>query len=178
MMKMLALVAACCVLVGIQTALADGEGNSSTAVLQPAPPQQVAVPAPETCTPLRVLYARDNWRDAHPLRGELPCDAPRARARKLREGFYLYRRYRQVAPYRGFSEGDLWLKWLAVPSYIVACETRGYYGQGRWRATNGSTMGPYQFIGWPVPWPVDSARDKVAHHEMAAGLSLSNWACA
>ena len=70
------------------------------------------------------------------------------------------------------------LRWLAIPRYIVQCETNGYSGEGRWHATNGSTNGPYQFIGWPVPWPARSDADKLEHHQMASQLGLSNWACA
>jgi hypothetical protein len=66
----------------------------------------------------------------------------------------------------------------AIPAEIVACES-GY----SWSAYNSSgARGPYQFLGWPVPWPVDSVADKRAHHRMAAslyagGAGRSHWVC-
>jgi hypothetical protein len=67
----------------------------------------------------------------------------------------------------------------AIPCYIVACES-GY----SWSAYNSSSgaRGPYQFLGWPVPWPVDSWEDKMAHHRMArdlydGGNGRSHWVC-
>jgi len=93
----------------------------------------------------------------------------------------LYRIYRRVAPYRGFRGEGIWLTWLAVPRYIVACETNGYHGEGRWRARNGSSSasGPYQMLDtWNRPMPADTPEKKVQHHISASRLGLSNWACA
>ena len=83
----------------------------------------------------------------------------------------MYRNYRRVTPYR--CQSGLYGTW-AIPCYIIACES-GF----SWSAYNPSgARGAYQFLGWPVPWPVNSFRDKVAHHRQAAALSLSNWVCA
>lgn len=69
----------------------------------------------------------------------------------------------------------------AIPEYIVACETGGTFS---WSAYNPSgARGPYQFLGWNVPWPVRTQADKNAHHRMAArlwagGSGASHWVCA
>jgi hypothetical protein len=134
-----------------------------------------------SCTPLKVIYAERGWQDATPLDGRTACRPTVAsKGRNTIEHFRLWRRYRLAAPYAGLNEGDKWLRYLAVPSYIVRCETEGYYGSGRWTAYNPSSgaRNLYQFIGWGDPWPVNSPDDKVRAHEIASGLSLSNWACA
>lgn len=61
---------------------------------------------------------------------------------------------------------------------------------GPWRALNTWThgipclqraCGPYQFLGWRVPWPVivrskyETLKRKLAHHRQATRMSLSNW---
>jgi hypothetical protein len=122
--------------------------------------------------------ARKNWQDPKPLAGTNLC-IPRQHVAKHMTGFRRWQSYREVAPYRGFNEGDPYLKWLAVPAYIVACETNGYRGEGRWHAANSSgAVGPYQLLGWGAPYPADTPREKVRNHEIASGLSLGNWACA
>lgn len=177
MLRELLALAALCAMASVPLALA-GEGDST---LAPNP----ELPAASVCnadlshSQIRASLANRRWRVKHPLRRVLVCPNQKHYLAKQLERFRMYRRYRQVAPYRGLSEGDPWLKWLAVPAYVVACETRGYWGHGRWRARNPSgAIGPYQFLDWPVPWPVDSVRDKLAHHRMAASLGLSNWSCA
>jgi len=128
------------------------------------------------CTPLKQIYSRDNWQDPHPAEGENACPG---NAEKWKQRFFLWRHYRQVATYRGFNEGDPYLKWLSVPAYIVSCETQGYSGRGRWAASNPSgAVGPYQLLGWNAPYPATTPREKIRNHEIAASLSLSAWSCA
>lgn len=83
-----------------------------------------------------------------------------------------YRHRLQITPYDCGSHG-----YWAVPCYIIERESRY-----QWGAYNGSSgaRGPYQFLGWPVPWPVTSEKDKMAHHRMAAklwngGAGCSHW---
>lgn len=92
----------------------------------------------------------------------------------LREKFRMRLAYYRVTPYV-CSNGTRW----AIPCYIIACES-GY----SWSAYNGSSgaRGPYQFLGWDVPWPVDSRADQLAHHRMGAylwngGRGRSHWVC-
>jgi len=78
-----------------------------------------------------------------------------------------------LTPYDCASAG----RW-AIPCAIVACES-GY----SWGAYNPSgARGPYQFLGWNVPWPVRTLADQLAHHRMAArlyadGAGRSHWVC-
>lgn len=77
----------------------------------------------------------------------------------------------RLTPY-GPCYGGRW----AVPCEIIGGESGGYWGA---QNSNGC-VGPYQFCGWSVPWPVDSEADKIAHHRMAArlwngGAGCSNW---
>jgi hypothetical protein len=79
---------------------------------------------------------------------------------------------RRLAPYDCGRHGH-----FAVPCGIVYRES--HYS---WNAYNGSSgaRGPYQFLGWRVPWPVRSAADRMAHHRMAArlwngGAGASHW---
>lgn len=67
---------------------------------------------------------------------------------------------------------------FAIPCGVVACESHGF-----WSSVNRSSgaIGPYQFLGWPVPWPVRSEADKLAHHRMArklwnGGAGAGHWA--
>lgn len=80
--------------------------------------------------------------------------------------------YQRLTPYV-CSNGTRW----AIPCYVVYCESK--YS---WSAYNPSgARGPYQFLGWNVPWPVNSRADKMAHHRMAIYLwndSPSHWVCA
>lgn len=82
--------------------------------------------------------------------------------------------YYRLTPYPGPGN----TRW-AIPWSIVACESGG-----SWTAYNGSSgaRGPYQFLGWNVPWPVNSWSDRLAHHRMAANLyaggrGRSHWVC-
>lgn len=163
MWKPLALVAAVTALAVTPFAWAQQQGN-------PTPiPESTQPTPPKPCTPLKRLYSWRNWRDAHPLRGESPC-LPNPNRRRLRDFFRLYRHYRQIAPYRchGGKEG-----YYAIPCYIVACESHF-----NWWAMNPSGASyVYQLLGWGAPAP-STFRNRVRNHEIAASLSLSNWACA
>jgi hypothetical protein len=81
---------------------------------------------------------------------------------------------RSITPYDCGSAG----RW-AIPCYVIKCES-GY----SWTAYNPSgARGPYQFLGWNVPWPVTSAADRLAHHRFAkelwaGGAGAGNWVCA
>lgn len=87
----------------------------------------------------------------------------RAYRRVLREA-------KALTPYGPGPHGNHW----AIPTYIIACESHF-----SWSAYNPSgARGAYQFLGWPVPWPVDSLADRIAHHRQAKRLSLSHWVCA
>jgi hypothetical protein len=177
MHKIVALVTTGALVIATANIAASGEGkNTSQALAQTPTPPTGTQPLP--CTPAKKLLKRKNWRDAHPLRGEDICEIGRRRLAKLKERFFLWRRYRSIAPYY-LGENDPWLRWVATPAYIVRCETRGYYGRGRWRAANASgAVGPYQLLGWGAPYPADTPHEKVRNHEIAASLGLGNWACA
>ena len=90
----------------------------------------------------------------------------------------LYRRYREVAPFTGYQGRGIWTTHLAVPRYIVDCESRG-----SWFAYNSSGASwLYQLLGWGAPYP-GSAEAKVRNHEIAHSVSggsrnFSPWACA
>lgn len=74
----------------------------------------------------------------------------------------------RIAPYRCF--GGRWV----TPCSIIQTESKG-----SWTAVNmegSGAIGPYQFLGWPVPWPVivrsryQTLKNKLAHHRMARTL--------
>ncbi|HEX2070184.1 MAG TPA: hypothetical protein VHF90_00875 [Thermoleophilaceae bacterium] len=79
---------------------------------------------------------------------------------------------RSIAPYSCGRHGR-----FAVPCSIVERESR--YSWNAYNASSGA-RGPYQFLGWRVPWPVRGATDRLAHHRMAArlwsgGAGASHW---
>jgi hypothetical protein len=104
---------------------------------------------------------------------------PRASARVVRDHRQRYRRGHlrglellSIAPYECGSHGR-----FAVPCSIVERESR--YSWSAYNASSGA-RGPYQFLGWRVPWPVRDAADRIAHHRMAArlwagGAGASHW---
>lgn len=98
------------------------------------------------------------------------------RREEVAEAFGDYREYRLIAPYPG--PGDTW--W-SIPWSIIYCETRANPGSWTITAPDGG-LGPYQLTGWPVPWPVTSFEDQLAHHRMARYLwttyGSSQWVCA
>lgn len=98
----------------------------------------------------------------------------------LRKRLVVVRVLRRIAattPY-GPCYGGTW----AVPCEIIDGES-----DGSWTAVNGGgCVGPYQFCGWSIPWPVLSGtrvqilRKMLAHHRQAAylwngGAGCSNW---
>lgn len=88
----------------------------------------------------------------------------------------------RITPYRcGTVRGSIR---SAVPCSIITHES-AMVRVGAWQALNtGSSgtpcatraCGPYQFLGWPVPWPVivkshyDTLKRMLAHHRMARQL--------
>ncbi len=157
-MRRLPIAILCCAALALVTGFpgtSSGQEESTT--------QQAA------CKKAKQVYAPARWHRKHPAKGVDVCPGKSVRERK--HYFYLYRHYRQIAPYHcyGGREG-----YFSVPCYIIACESHG-----SWTAANPSgAIGPYQLLGWGAPWPARSFRDRVRHHEIAAGLSLSNWVCA
>lgn len=167
MLRSLALVA-CCAVVATPFALAD-EGNSSDA----------PTPTTERCTPAKQLLARHRWRERHPLAGHEICRG--APITKLKREFFTYRAYRQIAHVRGFHEGDPYLEWLPrIPRYVVACETRGSYGEGRWHARNASgASGPAQLMPEWHPPAIHDNQDKLRYWRIVHGLwGHTSWSCA
>ncbi len=106
-------------------------------------------------------------------------ERPRASAKVIRDHRRSYRRHhlrqlelRAIAPYDCGSHGR-----FAVPCWIIARESR--YSWDAYNSSSGA-RGPYQLLGWRVPWPVRTAADRLAHHRMAArlwahGAGASHW---
>jgi hypothetical protein len=97
------------------------------------------------------------------------------RVHQARRWRWARRQEARVTPYRCAGGAR-----FAIPCYVVQCESHG-----RWGAYNASSgaRGPYQFLGWRVPWPVRTWRDRLAHHRMAAalwrgGAGAGQWSCA
>lgn len=137
---------------------------------------------------IRAAFAPKNWRDREPLEADqrsslaahTSCsDRPKRIAqfrRHKKEAFHLWRSYRQIATEPGFKGEGKWLRWLVIPRWVVAAETSGYHGAGRWRATNPSSgaCGPYQLNGH-TSCDTSSARDKLRHHRVAGSLPRGSW---
>lgn len=98
----------------------------------------------------------------------------------------LQRRYRLLAVYPGFEGEGRFLRWLVIPSWVVAAETSECGGRAtareagecRWLIVNTSgsgACGPYQLLGH-TSCDTSSAADKMRHHEIAAGLPRGSWA--
>ncbi len=133
--------------------------------------------------------SKKNWRNGlkrsqhHRIRDHLDC-LERAKDRKKikrhqaerKARWRLFHAYRSIATQRGFSGEGYWLRWLVIPRWVVAAETNGYHGAGRWRATNPSSgaCGPYQLNGH-TSCDTSSAADKLRHHQVAAGLPRGSW---
>lgn len=77
----------------------------------------------------------------------------------------------------------------AKPCWVITQES-AMVKVGPWNALNTwvsgtpclrRACGPYQFVGWNVPWPVivrshyETLKRKLAHHRQASRMSLSNW---
>ena len=162
----------------------------------PAAPKEVG--ADDYARLAHKAFAYSRWHDPSPVRRRearalrwMRHHAASPRVNRRMKEIHAYRKalfarnrsYRRVAPYPGLRGEGYWLRHLAVPAYIVHCETNGYHGEGRWRAANGSgAVGPYQLLGWGAPFPARTARQKLAHHRIAAHVvavqGLSAWACA
>lgn len=142
---------------------------------------------------IRSAFARSKWRQRRPARPEQLFDIAQHREcltrgkdrkaltrykREAKMRIVLYRRYREAAPFPGYRGRGIWLTHLAVPRYIVDCESRG-----RWWAYNPSGASwLYQLLGWGAPAPL-TAEDKVRNHEIAHAVSsgsrnFSPWVCA
>lgn len=158
----------------------------------------------------RATYAERKWQDQTPakrgqhrwFRWHILCiyDPPtdhrlRAFKKKQKAAFYRWRAYRLVAPYRGFKGEGRWLRWLAIPKYVVQCESgdnlaeiRAWGFRNRWQVeSSDGGLATYQHTPWasgrPVPWPVRGYGDKLKHHQTAAdmwagGSGASQWHCA
>ena len=153
----------------------------------------------------QAIYAERKWKDRTPAKASQhgwfswhvrciydPSTDHRLRAfkRKQKREFYRWREYRLIAPYPGLRGEGRWLRWLAIPAYVVLCESghKGEYGVSRWKVRSGDGgLGPYQHTPWasgrPVPWPVGGYGDKMKHHRTAAdmwagGSGASQWHCA
>lgn len=166
MHKIVALVSVCTVAVTVP-ALAQTQGHPTNADAQALPP----IPDSQTCAPAKQVYSESNWRDPSPVNGRTVCPG----GRDVRSHFYLYRRYRQIAPYRCLrgSEG-----YFSIPCSIISCESHF-----SWSAANSSgAVGPYQLLGWGAPYPARTFAQRVANHRIAAsvwagGSGRSNWVC-
>lgn len=105
---------------------------------------------------------------------------PRRRAEKLKTSFFRWRTYRLLTPYSGCQGGGKWLRYTAVPGYVVDHESGCSWGA--YNASSGA-CGPYQLNGW-TSCDTSSWKDKMRHHKVAAyvlhhqGLYpawISNW---
>lgn len=100
-----------------------------------------------------------------------------------RKSYGVYRAYRLIAPFEGFHGEGYWLRWLPIPRYIVACETRGYRGEGRWRVINSiGAGGPAQLLGHGQPQPAMSSAERLTYWRITRTLYTSEgsspWECA
>jgi hypothetical protein len=91
--------------------------------------------------------------------------------------------FRRIAPYAGFRREGFWLHRFPIPSYIVACETMGYSGEGRWLARNRSgAQGPAQLLGQPAPDPAMTDSERLRYWQVTRSIWLNvgprAWACA
>jgi hypothetical protein len=97
------------------------------------------------------------------------------------------KKIRQITPYRCPTMTGIFRS--ARPCWIIEQES-AMVRVGPWNALNTWTRGvaclrracgPYQFLGWNVPWPVmvkdkyERLKRKLAHHRMALRIPLSSW---
>jgi hypothetical protein len=108
-----------------------------------------------------------------------PASAPLVRfhADRYRRSHRLSLAIREVTPYDCGAIGS-----YAIPCSIVACESGPTTAvPKRWSTVNPiGALGPYQFLNKPVPWPVRTGADRLAHHRKAAelwasGAGASHW---
>lgn len=142
----------------------------------------------------RSVWGRDRWQRGQPKRTiissqrrALSCSNRKGSEKRIwrryKRQFYLYRMYRGVAPYPGFQGEGMWLTYLPIPSYIVACETRGSTGDGRWLARNPSgAQGPAQLLGWPAPYPAMTDHERLRYWRVTRMVWETSgpgaWSCA
>jgi hypothetical protein len=154
-------------------------------------------PIPARCTVQTFRpFSAAVWRLRAWERGKPPAKAMQAERRRLgcapghhrkamkrtwrrdRARYGKYRELRQIAPYPGYVGRGLASRWLAIPRYIVDCESNG-----DWFAMNASGASYlYQLLGWGAPYP-DDWRAKMENHRIASevwagGAGASNWVCA
>jgi hypothetical protein len=105
------------------------------------------------------------------------ADAVLLEVRKL---FHRHQAYRRVTPFRGIPGEGYWLRWLAVPAWVVRAETRSCDrwlgtragGQCRWGIVNEiGACGPYQLNGW-----IPCGSPPLRHHRQAHALPRGSWA--
>lgn len=172
----------CCAAVSTPLALAGAEGTTT--------------PLPTVCAPvsaskglLRHAWSHSHWKDRRPVsdsqRAELAtnhaclndkdADDLKDYAQDRKAGFFLYRSYRRITPFKCLK-GDY--GWYAIPCYIVECESHF-----SWSARNPSGAdGPYQILSDPVPMPANTRRLQLVHHRVAhrywSDLGSAPWVCA
>lgn len=129
------------------------------------------------------VYSFKHWR-----RGAKPAAVERLKAMsqcvpgsgrvmaKDRWLLHRHRDYRMATPFRGYPDEGYWLKWLAIPRWVVGAETRQCDGEStglargrcRWviRNPDSGACTVYQFIGHTscrsTTW-----RDKLRLHRAA-----------
>ena len=127
--------------------------------------------ATDNCQTTKQVYSEKHWREKNPKQGVQICPAKNKRgAQNTVEHFHLYQHYRAITPYRcePGAEGT-----FAIPCYIISCESHFNW----WAMNPSGAKYIYQLLGWGAP-PPSSFKGRLGNHEIAAGLSLSNWACA
>lgn len=102
------------------------------------------------------------------------------------EGF-VQKKINKLTPYRCWTVTGTFRS--AKPCWVITQES-AMVRTGPWTALNTWTSGapcwrracgPYQFLGWNVPWPVlvqnklERLKRMLAHHRQASRMSLSNW---
>jgi hypothetical protein len=137
---------------------------------------------------VKQVYGFDRWK--HPAKrparrwvaGMAQCvPGGPAYVRHHRWLFNRHRAYRLVTPFRGFPDEGYWLKYLAVPRWVVEAETGNcnsphmtgrQRGRCRWGDVNTSSgaCGPYQELGHI---PCDSP--PLRHHQLAHSLPRGSW---
>jgi hypothetical protein len=146
------------ILVAVEVATSDAQTDNTAAA----------------CVPIKQVFSEKHWRQKHPDRGLTVCHAENRRgARNTIEHFHLYQHYRSIAHYHcpgGLPGEHYWVK----PCAVVVCESEPDYSWGSLNPSGASD--PYQLMPeWNPPWPVRTFAQRVRVHEIANGMSLSNW---
>jgi hypothetical protein len=148
------------------------------------------------CTPLKVIYAEKNWRDATPKDGRQVCrGGSRRGARATVQHFREYRAYRQIATMKCLRGSEGWFVPNPGSCATLACETTGGSGISWWAVNDSSgAQWVYQLLGghtYPRDGYVRELRGRVVsggprpssfhnrliNHEIAGTLGRSAWAC-